>query len=85
MNILGELGIMGTAPELQWWITVIELPALVGLFWMVMRNSAALNQYKLDVAEKYASVAHLQEVEGRITRMLERIERKLDHETAPPE
>lgn len=57
---------MGTAPELQWWITVIELPAMVGLFWMVMRNATALNNYKLHVAEKYASVDYLKDVEGRL-------------------
>lgn len=57
---------MGTAPELQWWITVIELPAMAGLFWMVMRNATALNNYKLHVAEKYASVDYLKDVEGRL-------------------
>lgn len=26
------------SPDLIWWITVVEIPALTGLFWLVWRN-----------------------------------------------
>lgn len=41
-------------------------------------NSAALAQFKLDVAERYASIAYIRDVEKRITEHLLRIEANLD-------
>lgn len=38
----------------------------------------ALAAYKLEVAQSYASLSHLREVEKRLTAHLERIELKLD-------
>lgn len=86
--------------DLIWWITVVELPALAGLFWLIWRNrrevegqidgccdrcdnkhQAArenLAAYKLEVAQHYASIAYLKEVEKRLTEHLMRIEDKLD-------
>lgn len=41
-----------------------------------LRN--ALLQYKLEVAQKYASMGYLRDVESRLTNHLIRIEKKLD-------
>ena len=75
--------------ELIWWVTVVELPALAGLFWLNWRTRRdsedglstqreALAAFKLDVARDYASIAHLKDVEKRLTAHLVRIEQKLD-------
>ena len=93
--------------DLIWWITVVELPAMAGLFWLIWRTrrdgDAALGScrercsadvisqrerlaaYKLEVAQHYASISYIKEVERRLTTHLVRIEDKLDrsvHETA---
>ena len=39
---------------------------------------SALMNYKLEVAQKYASIAYLRDVEARLTNHLIRIEKKLD-------
>lgn len=72
----------GLAGELAWWVTAVELPALAGLFWLVQRTREALADYKLEVARTYASLAHLKDVEVRLTEHLLRIEAKLDHVAA---
>ncbi|MDB2404940.1 hypothetical protein N9W07_00195 [Alphaproteobacteria bacterium] len=41
-----------------------------------------INNYKLEVAQKYASVAYLKDVENRLTNHLIRIEEKLDNKLA---
>jgi len=41
-----------------------------------------INNYKLEVAHKYASVAYLKDVENRLTNHLIRIEEKLDNKLA---
>lgn len=42
------------------------------------QNAEKLNAYKLEVAQKYASVSHLQDVENRIMNALEKIDKKID-------
>lgn len=71
--------------DFAWWLSAVELPALAGLFWLVQRQrdmavdlAAALAAYKLDVAQTYASISLLREVETRLTEHLLRIEAKLD-------
>jgi hypothetical protein len=76
-------------PNLMWWITAVELPALAGLFWLIWRARRELEAavdglreglaaYKLEVAKSYASIAYLNDVERRLTNHLVRIENKLD-------
>lgn len=76
--------------DLVWWATAVELPALAGLFWLMLRGRAELeaeadrlredlSAFKLDVARSYASTAALKDVERRLTEHLVRIEAKLDH------
>lgn len=89
------------APTAMWWITMVELPVIGGLFWLVWRIRreteqsleadrrrsdaalAALTQavadYKLVVAQTYASVTDVNEVERRLVGHLLRIEAKLDY------
>ena len=89
------------APALSWWITMVELPVIGALFWMLWRirrdteqaldaerrradaAMAALTQtvadYKLEVAQTFASVADVNEVERRLVGHLLRIEAKLDY------
>ena len=75
--------------DLAWWATAVELPALAGLFWLMLRGRAELDAahdrlrddlsaFKLDVARSYASTAALKDVERRLTEHLVRIEAKLD-------
>lgn len=72
-----------------WWVTVVEIPALAGLFWLLWRQrleqSAAVDalkdelaDFKLEVAKSYASTQALKDAEVRLTAHLVRIERKLD-------
>jgi hypothetical protein len=76
--------------DLAWWATAVELPALAGLFWLMLRGRAELEaaadrlrddlaESKLEVARSYASTAALKDVERRLTEHLVRIEAKLDH------
>ncbi len=74
---------------LTWWITVIDLPALTGLLWMIWRTRKeteeairnlydALTAFKLEAAKSYAYVTDLKDLEIRIVNHLLRIEAKLD-------
>lgn len=87
--------------DLLWWISVIELPALGGLFWLIRKTQSdcsdavdrvrrayetglaqareGLSAYKLDVAQSYASITYLKEVEKRLTNHLLRIEAKINN------
>ncbi len=78
-----------TTIDLIWWITVVDIPAMAGLLWMILRLRGetarsideledALHEFKLDVAKTYASQADMRAIEKRITRHLLRIESKLD-------
>lgn len=61
-----------------WWISVIEVPALAGLFVLILGQMRDLAAFRLDVAEKYASSQQVRELEQRLTAHLLRIEAKLD-------
>ena len=75
--------------DLAWWISVIEIPALAGLFWLLQSHRTAqerdlkalhddLAAFKLHVATSYASIVYLKDVETRLTAYLVKIEAKLD-------
>ena len=96
---------METAPgiDLLWWISVIEVPVMAGLFWLIRKVQSDCNEtlerirrssetglaqareglaaYKLDVAQSYASITYLKEVEKRLTNHLLRIEAKINTTT----
>lgn len=75
--------------DLSWWITVVDLPAMSALFWLIWRTRREveyennrmremLASYKLEVAGHYARNSDLQALEKRLTSHLLRIEAKLD-------
>ncbi|MHA1541325.1 MAG: hypothetical protein ACTSXL_03875 [Alphaproteobacteria bacterium] len=86
---------------LNWWIQVIEVPVLAGLFlWIKSSKTQAENQrehlrevlekridtgreklasHKVEVAQKYASISYIRDLEKRITDHLIRIEEKLEN------
>lgn len=75
--------------QLTWWVTMIDLPALTGLLWMIWRTRKeteeaihnlyeALTAFKLEAAKSYAYVTDLKDLEIRIVNHLLRIEAKLD-------
>ena len=78
-----------TTIDLIWWITVVDLPAMVGLLWMILKLRAEngaehddlreeLHAFKLEVAKNYASQADMRSIEKRLVAHLLRIEAKLD-------
>lgn len=64
--------------DLVWWITIVDLPAMGGLFWMIWRLREALHAFKLEVAKSYASQNDVRAIEKRLIEHLLRIESKLD-------
>ena len=61
-----------------WWISVVEIPALVGLFALILTVMRDLANFRLFVAQNYASFTQTRELEQRLTAHLLRIEAKLD-------
>jgi hypothetical protein len=64
--------------DLQWWITVIELPALAGLFWLLANGRVAaeraaetlradLAAFKLHVATTYPAFLNVRGCIGALT------------------
>jgi len=64
--------------QLLWWLSVIEIPVLSGLFWMIWRLKSELAEYKIQVANSYARSSDVLQLESRLTSHLLRIEVKLD-------
>lgn len=75
--------------EILNWVSMIEIPIFLALFKTVMklRKEAEVNvamckdglsEFKLYVAQNYASMNYLKDVENRLTNHLLRIEKKLD-------
>lgn len=66
------------AGNMNWWITVIEIPVMAALFWMIWKTREDLSAHKLKVAEEYAESNDVKILEHRLTAHLLRIEAKLD-------
>lgn len=64
--------------QFNWWLSAIEIPVLSGLFWMVWKLKTELGDYKIEVANHYARVSDVMQIENRLTSHLLRIEVKLD-------
>lgn len=64
--------------DLFWWFSVVELPALAALAFWLLRLKGDLADYKVYVAEHYASHKALSAMEERLTGHLERIENRLE-------
>jgi len=61
-----------------WWLSVIEIPALSALFWMIWKIKSDFSDYKIEVANHYARFSDVIQLENRLTSHLLRIEVKLD-------
>jgi hypothetical protein len=64
--------------DLNWWITVIEIPVMSIMFWLIWRTREDLTAHKLKIAEDYAERSDVKILEQRLTAHLLRIEAKLD-------
>ena len=65
----------GSTLDLLWrWISLVELPALGALAWLLIDTRGKLNKFELKVAEDYASQRYLKDVEDRIMERLHSIE-----------
>jgi hypothetical protein len=65
--------------ELLWQIALALLfPAIGFLFLKTIKNKEALDNFRVHVAETYATNIYIDQVEERLTAHLVRIEKKLD-------
>ena len=64
--------------DAMWWISVIEIPALAGLFGLIWTLAREISSLGMEVARTYAPAAQVRELELRLTSHLLRIEAKLD-------
>ena len=62
----------------MWWISVIEIPALAGLFALIWNLARELSVLEVETVRTYAPAAQVRELELRLTAHLLRIEAKLD-------
>ena len=62
----------------MWWVAVIEIPALAGLFALIWTLSREMSGVAMEAAKTYAPASQVRELELRITAHLLRIEAKLD-------
>ncbi len=64
------------------WPAASLLALLAGIWWRLQQqitaNARALDAYRLEAAEKYASVAHLKEVEARLVSSMDRLTSRID-------
>lgn len=76
--------------QLIWWITAVDIPLVTGFVIAINRTRQALETrllnlgdhltaYKLEVAQNYASINHVKDLESRVIAHLLRIETKLDN------
>lgn len=76
--------------QLIWWISAVDVPLITGFVVTIGRLRGAIDQqlgqlrehfasYKLEVAQSYASIHHVKDLEARLIAHLLRIETKLDN------
>jgi len=76
--------------QLIWWITAVDVPLVTAFVVSFNRMRQGLDQqlgdlrdrfttYKLEVAQNYASINHVKDLESRLIAHLLRIETKLDN------
>ena len=76
--------------QLSWWITAVDVPLITAFIAAFMQFRLAItrqiddirerfNAYKLEVAQNYASINHVKDLEARVVAHLLRIETKLDN------
>ena len=78
--------------QLIWWITAVDIPMITAFVFSLNRMRNAVDEqlhdlrdrftaYKLEVAQSYASINHVKDLESRLIAHLLRIETKLDNTT----
>jgi hypothetical protein len=76
--------------QLIWWITAVDVPMITAFFIAFARlkrdvehnieqGRERLSAFKLTVAQNYASINHVKDLESRLIAHLLRIETKLDN------
>lgn len=76
--------------QLIWWVSAVDVPMISAFVFALsrMRNSVEeqlrdlrdrFTAYKLEVAQNYASINHVKDLESRLIAHLLRIETKLDN------
>lgn len=76
--------------QLIWWITAVDVPMITAFIFSLNRMRNAVDEqlrdlrdrftaYKLEVAQNYASINHVKDLESRLIAHLLRIETKLDN------
>ena len=74
--------------QLIWWITAVDVPMITAFVFSINRIRSAIEElrerftaYKLEVAQNYASINNVKDLEARLISHLLRIETKLDNTT----
>lgn len=81
-------------PTVLWWIVAVDVPLLTSFVMTALRFKRdldvavtslreALTHYKLEVAQAYASIQQLKDLEARLVAHLLRIETKLENSLYP--
>lgn len=76
--------------NIGWWVTAIDIPLITAFIAACVHFRSNVtrqidemrerfNQYKLEVAQNYASINHVKDLESRLIAHLLRIETKLDN------
>lgn len=76
--------------QLVWWIAAVDIPLITGFIISISRLRQTIDTqlgdlrdrftaYKLEVAQNYASINHVKDLESRLIAHLLRIETKLDN------
>ena len=76
--------------QLTWWITAVDIPMITAFVFSLNRMRHSMDEqlrdlrdrftaYKLEVAQNYASINHVKDLESRLIAHLLRIETKLDN------
>lgn len=65
-------------PDILWWISVIEVPALAGLLVLFLKLRDTMTLDKLEALRSFADIGDVRELEKRLVSHLLRIEAKLD-------
>lgn len=60
------------------WVQIVEVPLLLALAAHVVKVRDDLAAFKLKVAETYATVAYLKDVESRVVTRLDKLDGKID-------
>jgi hypothetical protein len=64
-------------------VWIVAAPVMAGTVWKIVRVENDLNEFRLEVAKNYATHKSLKEVEARLIKLLDKIEKKIDRLVQP--